>query len=180
MPKHHTCWTVTAGTDHNSWWWCSFCSFQFFRYSPAPISIKHLLEHGKTNDNMVSTQRIKSGLWSFFLHFRVLSIFWRRRSPPGLPTWSWSWSCCRRTWWTRESAQRSSVTTSAASSAWKKEVWHNYQLLPSREMVKYEGRQGKEQDLEQFSEAINIIRFHPGWETKKKRCGMWILKIPLV
>ena len=35
-------------------------------------------------------------------------------------------------------------------------------------MVKYEGRQGKEQDLEQFSEAINIIRFHPGWE----RCEM--------
>ena len=66
MPKHHTCWTVTAGTDHNSWWWCSFCSFQFFRYSPAPISIKHLLEHGKTNDNMVSTQRLKSALWSFF------------------------------------------------------------------------------------------------------------------
>ena len=54
----------------------------------------------------------------------------------------------------------------------KKEVWHNYQLLPSREMVKYEGRPGKEQDLEQFSEAINIIRFHPGWETKKKRCEM--------
>merc|ERR1719357_2146065 len=27
-----------------------------------------------------------------------------------------------------------------------------------KEMVKYEGRQGKEQDLEQFSEAINIIR----------------------
>ena len=34
----------------------------------------------------------------------------------------------------------------------------NYQFLPSREIVKYEGRQGKEQDLEQFSEAINIIR----------------------
>ena len=28
----------------------------------------------------------------------------------------------------------------------------------TREMVKYEGRQGKEKDLEQFSEAINIIR----------------------
>ena len=25
------------------------------RYSPAPISIKHLLEHGKTNDNLVGT-----------------------------------------------------------------------------------------------------------------------------
>ena len=35
--------------------------FRFFwtilvhRYSPAPISIKHLLEHGKTNDNLVRT-----------------------------------------------------------------------------------------------------------------------------
>ena len=28
----------------------------------------------------------------------------------------------------------------------------------TREMVKYEGRQGKEKDLEQFAEAINIIR----------------------
>ena len=27
-------------------------------------------------------------------------------------------------------------------------------------MVKYEGRQGKEKDLEQFSEAINIIRLN--------------------
>ena len=26
------------------------------RYSPAPISIKHLLEHGKTNDNLVREQ----------------------------------------------------------------------------------------------------------------------------
>ena len=40
----------------------------------------------------------------------------------------------------------------------KNKLRHNYQLLPSREMVKYEGRQGEEQDLEQFSEAINIIR----------------------
>merc|ERR1719492_543512 len=29
-----------------------------------------------------------------------------------------------------------------------------------KEMVKYEGRQGKEQDLEQFSEAINMISIH--------------------
>ena len=29
-----------------------------------------------------------------------------------------------------------------------------------REMVKYEGTQGKEKDLEQFSEAINIIRLY--------------------
>ena len=30
-------------------------SISVHRYSPAPISIKHLLEHGKTNDNLVGT-----------------------------------------------------------------------------------------------------------------------------
>ena len=33
-------------------------------------------------------------------------------------------------------------------------------------MVKYEGRSGKEADLEQFSEAINIIRY-PQFNTKE-------------
>ena len=31
-------------------------SLSVSRYSPAPISIKHLLEHGKKADNMVSRQ----------------------------------------------------------------------------------------------------------------------------
>ena len=52
----------------------------------------------------------------FDISSRVPSTFSRRRSPPGWPTWSWSWSCCPTTWWPRESAQRSSVITSAASS----------------------------------------------------------------
>ena len=33
-------------------------------------------------------------------------------------------------------------------------------------MVKYEGRSGKEADLEQFSEAINIIRY-PQFNTQE-------------
>ena len=85
MPKHHTCWTVIAGrsfTINDDL--RLFCSVQFFRYSPAPISIKHLLEHGKTNDNMVSTQRIKSGLWSFFFTFQGSFHFLKKEIPTRL------------------------------------------------------------------------------------------------
>ena len=34
------------------------------RYSPAPISIKHLLEHGKKADNMVGTSYTSPSLTS--------------------------------------------------------------------------------------------------------------------
>ena len=95
----------------------------------------------------------------FDISSRVPSTFSRRRSPPGWPTWSWSWSCCPTTWWPRESAQRSSAITSAASSKVFSTIRYSICIL-TREMVKYEGTQGKEKDLEQFSEAINIIRLY--------------------
>ena len=47
---------------------------------------------------------------------RALSTSWRRRSPPALPTWSWSSSFFHTTWWANGNARRSSVITSAASS----------------------------------------------------------------
>ena len=107
-------------------WFVAF--FSVHRYSPAPISIKHLLEHGKVNDNLVSKPVIGFKLVKWLrrclqtvdikldISSRVPSTSWRKRSRPGWQTWSWSWSCCPRTWWTRESVQRSSAITSAASS----------------------------------------------------------------
>ena len=45
-------------------------------------------------------------------------------------------------------------------------------------MVKYEGRSGKEADLEQFSEAINIIRY-PQFNTQKPQQDPFLLFIEL-
>jgi len=102
----------------------SYMLDRYSRYSPAPISIKHLLEHGKTNDNLGSfhflKKEIPTRLANMIMELKLL--------PPDLMT-------------QRECS----------------EILSDY-ISSFKEMVKYEGRQGKEKDLEQFSEAINIIR----------------------
>ena len=69
--KHPTWSTATAGLLSSllkSWgnvffWFYALVSAR--RYSPAPISIKHLLEHGKTNDNLVGTIIWQSGGYNY-------------------------------------------------------------------------------------------------------------------
>ena len=85
------------------------------RYSPAPISIKHLLDHGKASDAKVIHLILLSFTLSFF--FRAVSVSWSVKSRRGWQGWSWSSGCSPPTCSSRRSAPRSSTTTSPASGS---------------------------------------------------------------
>ena len=85
------------------------------RYSPAPISIKHLLDHGKSSDAKVKC--IQSFVSYQELHHRAVSFSWSGKSRPDLREWSWSSGCSPPTCWSRRSAPRCSTTTSPASGS---------------------------------------------------------------
>ena len=97
---------------------------KYSRYSPAPISIKHLLDHGRKADHLGSFHFLKKEIPT-----RLANMIMELKLLP-------------------EDLMKQRECS---------EILNDY-ISSFREMAKYESTQGNDKELENFSEAINIIR----------------------